>query len=49
MPLPHLFGWATVLVELAGGLLILLAALAPICLGDAGPLSIDQHLTKRRR
>lgn len=101
MPLPDLFGWATVLVEIIGGLLILFGALVPLvsipmiivlivaiftvhlpngfssiklltydkagahfgqpgyetdllylaglvalCLGGAGPLSIDQHLAK---
>jgi putative oxidoreductase len=101
---PHLLSWATILVELTGGLLILagafvplisvpmivvlivailtvhlpngfssikliaydkagahfgqpgyetdllyLAGLVALCLGGAGPLSIDHHLTKRRK
>jgi putative oxidoreductase len=104
MPFPHLFGWATVLVELFGGLLVLVGALVPLasipmiivlvvaiftvhlpngfssiklqaydqagahfgqpgyetdllylaglvalCLGGAGPFSIDRRLTERRR
>jgi putative oxidoreductase len=104
MPLPNLFGWATILVELAGGLLILLGALVPLvsipmitvlivaictvhlpngfssikllsydragahfgqpgyetdllylaglialCVGGAGPLSVDGYLAKKRR
>jgi putative oxidoreductase len=104
MPLPDLFSWATVLVEIIGGLLILLGALVPLasipmmivlivaiftvhlpngfssikllaydaagahfgqpgyetdllylaalialCLGGAGPLSIDHFLAKRRK
>jgi putative oxidoreductase len=104
MPLPDLFSWATVLVEIIGGLLIVLGTLVPLasipmiivlivaiftvhipngfssikllaydtagahfgqpgyetdllylaglialCLGGAGPLSIDQHLARRRK
>ncbi len=30
MPLPHLLGWATIVVEVAGGLLILAGALIPV-------------------
>lgn len=30
MPLPHLLGWATIVVEVVGGLLILVGALIPI-------------------
>jgi putative oxidoreductase len=104
MPLPDLLSWATVLIEIIGGLLILLGALVPLasipmiivlivaiftvhlpngfssikllaydtagahfgqpgyetdllylaglialCLGGAGPLSVDQHLARRRK
>jgi putative oxidoreductase len=104
MPLPDLFSWATVLVELLGGLMILAGALVPLasvpmiivlivaiftvhlpngfssikllgydkagahfgqpgyetdllylaglfalCIGGAGPLSVDRLLAKRRR
>jgi putative oxidoreductase len=30
VPLPHLLGWATIIVELAGGLMILFGALVPL-------------------
>lgn len=103
IPLPDLFSWATILVELIGGLLILLGALVPLasipmvivlivailtvhlpngfssikllaydgagahfgqpgyetdllylaglialCLGGAGPMSIDRHFARKR-
>jgi putative oxidoreductase len=30
MPFPHLLGWATIIVEIVGGLLILVGALVPV-------------------
>jgi putative oxidoreductase len=37
MPFAHLFGWATILVEILGGLLILLGAFVPL---TAAPMII---------
>lgn len=104
VPFPHFLGWATIVVEIAGGLLVLLGAFVPLaavpmivvllvaiftvhlpngfssiklqsydaagahfgqpgyetdllyvagllalCIGGAGPLSLDRYLSARRR
>src|SRR5438552_1840576 len=44
VPAPHLMGWLTILVEIAGGLAVLLGALMPLASIPMGGGSIGRHL-----
>ena len=56
VPAAHVMAWATIAIELAGGLgvllgvnLLYLAALATLVLGGPGPLALDRRFTANRR
>jgi uncharacterized membrane protein YphA (DoxX/SURF4 family) len=48
VPAPSLMAWATVAVELLGGLAVLVGAFVALALGGPGPLALDRLLSSRR-